>query len=335
MSGPARAFPCSEEAILACVDTFFPGAHQSLLLGRGDDCAIFNWNPRTCVSHDLFIEDVHFRRSYFEPDDAGYKALAVNISDLAAMGAKPLAFTLGLGLPAWIDMHWLERFFAGMSQLARQEDMALAGGDLSRADRLHISITVFGSALPGHSLLVRGGSMPGDTIFVIGALGLARAGLRELEIAGRSALANWPRACAAHLRPQPLTSAGLMLARVAHNSRPPALMDVSDGLIHDLRRLLGHTLHTAGLGAALTLEPGLLHPEVIRSAAAHGLDPVREACLGGEDYALLGTCAPDMASILRLAVPGFHMIGTVTEPGPISCNGEDMTSIPGFDHFGG
>lgn len=335
MSDSAAKFPCSETAILACVDSFFPGAHQSLLLGRGDDCAIFNWNPRVCVSHDLFIEDVHFRRSYFEPQEVGYKALAVNISDLAAMGAKPVAFTLGLALPDWIDMGWLGKFFAGMSELAQQEDMALAGGDLSRADKMQISITVFGVALEGLSLMARGGSIPGDTIFIIGLPGLARTGLRELETGGRAALKSWPNACAAHLRPKPLTQAALMLARVAHNSRPPALMDVSDGLALDLRRLLGHGNNAGGLGATITLEPGLLHEEVLRSAAQHGLDPVIEALRGGEDYALLGSCAPDMASILRLAIPGFHNLGTVTEPGPIFCNGQDMTDLPGFDHFGG
>lgn len=335
MSDRAGKFPCSEDTILACVDSFFSGPHQSLLLGRGDDCAIFNCNPRICVSHDLFIEDVHFRRSYFEPQEIGYKALAVNISDLAAMGAKPVAFTLGLSLPDWVDMDWLIQFFAGMSELAHQEDMALAGGDLSRADSLHISITVFGTALEGHTLLARGGSMPGDTIFIIGSPGLARTGLRELEAEGRVALTNWPNACAAHLRPLPLTQAGLMLARVAHNSRPPALMDISDGLALDLRRLLGHKNNADGLGATIALDAGLIHEEVFRNAAQHGLDPVLEAFKGGEDYALLGACAPDMALILRLAIPDFHILGTVTSPGPIICNGQDMTSIPGFDHFGG
>lgn len=335
MPDPTAKLPCSEDVILTCLDSYFPGSHQSLLLGRGDDCAIFNLNPRLCVSHDLFIEDVHFRKSYFEPQEVGYKALAVNLSDLAAMGAKPLAFTLGLGLPDWVDMEWLGQFFGGMAELAHQEDMALAGGDLSHSDKLHISITVFGVAMEGHSLLLRGGSMPGDTIFIVGSPGLARTGLRALETDGRAALALWPNACAAHLRPLPLIQAGIMLARAAHNSRPPALMDVSDGLALDLRRLLGHRDNTAGLGATITLDSDLLHEEVIRSSALHGLDPVIEAFQGGEDYALLGTCAPDMASILRLAIPGFHSLGTVTGPGPILCNGQDMSSIPGFDHFGG
>lgn len=332
--------PSSEDGILGLLGRHFPNTHPSLLLGRGDDCAVLRGGCPLCVSSDLFLEDVHFRRAYFTPEEAGHKALAVNVSDLAACGARPLAFSLCLGLPEWADMAWLDAFFSGMAKLAREERMALAGGDLSRSRDLHISVTVWGESPHGEQMdafLSRGGSIPGDALFVVGRLGLARVGLAQLERRGRAALADWPVACAAHLRPEPQVAAGLMLSRAGRNSRPPALMDVSDGLLRDLPRLLGLSgelgLPGGALGAELVLPQQLLHEEVLRHAAAEGKNPVHEALLGGEDYALLGACAPDMLPALHAAIPGFMAIGTVTDGGALTCNGEELAGLVGFDHF--
>lgn len=334
----------SEDGILALLARHFPAAHPSLLLGRGDDCAVLRGETPLAVSSDLFLEDVHFRRAYFTPEETGYKALAVNVSDLAACGARPLGFTLCLGLPRTVDTAWLEAFFSGMAGLAQKYHMALAGGDLSRSPGLHVSITVWGEPVARGGFLARGGSMPGDVLFVVGRLGLARVGLRVLEEKGRDALADWPAACAAHLHPEPQVDAGLMLARAGYNARPPALMDVSDGIMRDLPRLLGLTgeLRAAGqdqgggLGAEIVLARGQLHPEVVRHAVQHGMDPVHETLLGGEDYALLGSCAPDMLPALNAAIPGLTSLGTVTAGGGIVCNNEPLDGLAGlrgFDHF--
>ena len=228
MSQPSRA---SEDSILACLARHFPATHPSLLLGRGDDCAVLKAGTPLCVSSDLFLEDVHFRRSYFTPEEIGHKALAVNVSDIAACGGRPLAFTLALGLPDDVDALWLDRFFSGMAVLAQEQRLALAGGDLSRSPFLHVSITIWGESYTGGDFLVRGGSMPGDSLFVVGRPGLARVGLQVLEKEGRAALEHWPAACAAHLLPVPQVDAGLMLARAGANARPPALMDLSDGIM--------------------------------------------------------------------------------------------------------
>lgn len=323
----------TEDAILACINRYFAEDHPDIFLGRGDDCAIFNENGQICASSDLFLEDVHFRRSYFEPEEIGYKALAVNLSDLAAMGAKPSAFTLCLGLPPRTNREWLEKFFSGMAELADEQGIGLSGGDISASRNLHISITVTGRCLPERTFLLRGGSMPGDVLFVIGNLGLARIGLAELEANGRVAIRQWPGACEAHLRPKPQVEAGLMLARAAYNARPPALMDVSDGLASDIGRLLGHNCNASGLGAELKIGESMLHPEVLRHSEITGFDPAMAAFIGGEDYALLGACAPDLASILHSAIPSFREIGYVTKPGPIICNGRDTSQFAGFDHF--
>lgn len=331
----------SEDGILNILGRYFPLRHKNLLLGRGDDCALLKPGHALSVSTDLFLEDVHFRRRYFSAEEIGHKALACNISDLAACGTRPSAFTLCLGLPEGLDPVWFNDFLAGMGSLAATYGMALAGGDIARAANLQISITVFGEELAEGAFLCRGGSIPGDAVFVVGSLGLARIGLYELERQGRSALNSWPKACMAHLKPDPQVDAGLMLARAALNSRPPALMDVSDGLARDLPRLLGLTgeLGTpareagGGIGAELVLPAGMLHPELVAWCRKNGSNPVHEAVLGGEDYALLGTCAPDMLPSLHAAIPGFWEIGTVTDSGRLFCNREPMDILRGFDHF--
>lgn len=343
----------SEDSLLRTLGRYFPLQHPSLLLGRGDDCCVLRAGNPLCVSADLFLEDVHFRNSYFSPREVGHKSLAVNISDVAACGARPTAFTLCLALPASIQMPWLEEFFAGMGALAEQHRMVLAGGDLSRADKVHISITVWGEVSSSGTYLTRGGSMPGDSLFVIGELGLARAGLHLLEAQGRAAMHDWPHACSAHLKPQPQVDAGLTLARIGGGSRPPVLMDLSDGLARDLPRLLGLSGvfdmpkkgasagaesglvqgGGIGLGAEIILPEGLLHPEMIAYARGQGLHPVSEAYLGGEDYALLGACAPDLLPPLHAALPHLHSIGTVTDTGTILCNNAPAPADLGFDHF--
>jgi len=288
-----------------------------------------------CLSTDLFLEDVHFRRSYFTPWEIGHKALAVNASDLAACGAKPLAFTLSLGLPPDLGLEVLDDLFAGMSALAERLRMGLAGGDIARADKLCLSITAWGEGggLAGtdRHWLSRGGAQPGEVLFLIGDVGLARAGLELLEAEGRKALADWPAVCAAHLAPQPRVDEGQILSRLGRTDHPPALMDLSDGLARDLPRLLG--MPRSGLGAELLLPEAMLHKEQARYARARGRDPVHEAYLGGEDYALLGVCSPQLLSPLHAALPELREIGAVTGSGGIRLNGALVGEDLGFDHF--
>jgi thiamine-monophosphate kinase len=325
----------SDDAILACLDRHFVAGHPSLLLARGDDCAVLRPSGPLCLSTDLFLEDVHFRRSYFTPQEIGHKALAVNVSDLAACGAKPLAFTLSLGLPPDVTQDMLEGLFAGMSALAERLRMGLAGGDLSRSDKLCLSITAWGEggSRPGsgRSWLARGGAQPGEALFLIGDAGLARTGLALLESEGRKALEAWPAACAAHLGPQPQVDAGQILSRLGQKDHPPALMDVSDGLARDVPRLLG--MPHSGLGAELLIPEDMLHEELVRCARVRGKDPAREAYLGGEDYALLGACSRRLLASLHTALPGLREIGAVTSGGGIRLNGAPAGDEPGFDHF--
>ncbi len=338
---PEKGPFASEDEILTLLGRYFPRQKSGILVGRGDDCALFPAGRPLAVSSDLFLQDVHFRLSYASAEEIGHKALACNISDLAACGTKPVGFTLNLGLPPFLDAVWINDFFGGMGSLAARYGMVLAGGDLSRTETLQISITVFGEVMGEGAFLSRGGSMPGDVLFVTGALGLARVGFQVLEAEGREAVRRWPKACQALLKPEPRVDAGLMLARVAMNARPPALMDVSDGLVRDLPRLLGLSgeagvrAETGSLGAELLIPAGLLHGELLAWSREQGKSPVHEALLGGDDYALLGSCSPGMLASLHAAIPDFWEIGVVTDSGGIFCNRESIENLRGFDHFSG
>lgn len=341
MSAENAGRPLSEDVILNALDRYFPQrSKKEVALGRGDDCALLTSGRPLSISSDLFLEDIHFRRSYTSAEEIGHKALACNVSDLAACGSRPLAFTMNLGLPTSVDAAWLDDFFGGMGMLASRYGLTLVGGDLSKSDKILVSITVFGEESPNTGFLSRGGSLPGDVIFVVGRVGLARVGLHVLEKEGREAENSWPNACKALLRPEPFVDAGLMLARAGQNTRLPALMDVSDGLATDLPRLLGLTARkgddgeaSCGLGAELLLPAGLLHKEVIDWCKENGANPVHEALIGGDDYALLGTCAPDMLQSLHAAIPALWELGVVTDSGHIVCNNECVDSLHGYDHF--
>jgi len=312
----------SENDFLALIDRHFPADHPHLRLGRGDDCAVITCPPEMCVTTDLFLEDVHFRRSYFSAADVGHKALAVNLSDVSAMGARPLGFSLGLTIPAGLPDAWWEEMFSGMAGLAGEAGVALTGGDLSAGGKVGLCLTVWGAPPPGGRFLRRRQGLPGDVLFLVGEVGLARTGLHLLE-AGAEASA-YPASKAAHLRP------GLHLGAALALSTAPGvrgLMDVSDGLAMDLPRFLA-----PGTGADLRLAPADLHPEIVAYTTAHGRDPVRWAVRGGEDYALLGACAPDAWPELAATLPGARAIGAVTSCPGLFLSGRPL-DLAGFDHF--
>ncbi|MGE4554412.1 MAG: thiamine-phosphate kinase [Desulfovibrionaceae bacterium] len=320
----------SEQAFLDLIDRAFPTGvgHAGLPagFGRGDDACIIEPEGALCLSSDLFLEDVHFRRSYFRPADIGHKALAVNLSDMAAMGARPRGFLMNLMVPPDLDEQYFRPLLAGMAELAEAFECPLLGGDLSRAASLGLAITIWGSAAPGGRFLTRGHARPGDELFVVGRLGLARVGLLTLERRGEAAKAALPEATAAHLRPRPLVAEGLALAGLPGVR---GLMDVSDGLARDLPRFLALS---PGHGADLALPAETLHPELREAAESPG-EALRTAVLGGEDYALLGAAAPGALRCIQASVPGVLGIGAVTETAGLRVNGAAWTQ-EGFDHFG-
>lgn len=319
-----------------------------MLLGRGDDCAVLRPGGPLAISTDIFAENAHFRRSYFTPYDTGFKALAVNISDIGSSGARPTGFSMGLTLTGEEDESWLDDFCEGMEALIRPFDLCVSGGDLSRSSLLNICITAWGELPEGLPLgLRRGVARQGDLIILLGEIGLARLGLTLLEKAlsfpeedWKGAILqtkeDWPESCTRHLRPFPMVREGTALGRFALEHEAGnriGLMDISDGLARDLPRLLAS--RSTGLGASLSLPERTVHHEIRRYAGTYGIDAASFAFEGGEDYALACTCPqelwPDMKNFLNLQGIYPRMIGEV-RMGPFTLNGKAPTSA-GFDHF--
>jgi len=320
--------PTSEQDFLAVIDRHFPSQGEHVLLGRGDDCALLDTGGKLCISTDLFVEDVHFRRAYFSPGDIGHKALAAAASDLAGMAAEPLGFALSLVLPENVTDGFLDQMLAGMAALSSRLGLPLIGGDLSRGPALALDVVVFGKPGPSGRLLRRGQAKPGDALLLAGDIGLARAGLAELECHEACDPLQWPAAVEAHLRPEPRIAEGLALAQIQTQDGPAisGLMDVSDGLARDLPRFLGP------FGADLSLDCDDLHPEVAAYFSAKGEDPVEAAILGGEDYALLACADPARLPMVLAVLPQVRVIGTVSAAPGVRLNSGAVLR-QGFDHF--
>ncbi|MCF8168202.1 MAG: thiamine-phosphate kinase [Rhodoferax sp.] len=306
-------------------------------MGIGDDCALLQLAPgmQWAVSTDMLVEGRHFFAD-INPHALGHKALAVNLSDLAACGARPVGFTLALALPA-ADEAWLGAFSRGLLALADAHACALVGGDTTRGP-LNICITVFGEVPVGAALL-RSGARPGDDIYVSGTLGDAHLGLQALQ--GHLQLPDAVLAhCRARLeRPTPRIALGIALRGIAS-----AAADVSDGLLGDL----GHILERSNVGATVDtrLATELLGCRSVWAGRASAGAPMPESVLqsvlsGGDDYELVFTANPSE----RTAVQGAaHQAGVpVTRIGQIEAApglrvlGQDGAPLhsrfASFDHF--
>lgn len=256
-------------------------SRNGLRLGMGDDAAL--WRPRpgfeTILTTDWFLEGSHFLRRQHPPDSVGWKCLARAVSDIAAMGGAPRCFLLSLALPGSLAESWLDGFLVGLRRAARSLDCPLAGGDTTRRDEILINVTVIGEARPKDALL-RSGAREGDYIYVSGRLGEAELGLRLLRD-GRSKSLARSAALRKHLYPAPRLE---LAAWLAANHKATSLIDISDGLSTDLRRLCD----ASGVGAYLGEDdiPCVRIPEEL----AEGIgSPLQLALHGGDDYELLFT----------------------------------------------
>ncbi len=297
------------------------------VMGVGDDCALLRVEPgmQLAVSSDMLVEGRHFL-STVAPERLGHKALAVNLSDLAACGAEPLAFTLALALPRGDD-DFAAGLARGLFALADAHGAELVGGDTT-AGPLNLCLTVFGQVPPGQALL-RSGARAGDELWVSGTLGDARLALEvfrgQLVLAGEA----FEQVRRAMELPQPRVALGLALRGVASSA-----IDLSDGLVGDL----GHVLQRSGVGAQVQLDA--LPRSAVLAAQSTAL---QQLCLlaGGDDYELLFT-APSAHRAAVLAA-GRHAGVAVTRCGLITVggglqvldlDGQVLTlQLSGFDHF--
>ena len=307
----------------------------AVALGVGDDCALLRPTPgmQLAISSDMLVEGRHFFADV-DPEALGHKALAVNLSDLAACGARPLAFTLALSLPR-VDEAWLAGFSRGLLALANAHGCELVGGDTTQGP-LNICITVFGEVPTGQALL-RSGARPGDDIYVSGTLGDARLALEALL--GHTPLPAdvLARARQRLERPTPRVALGLALRGVASSA-----MDVSDGLLGDL----SHILKASGVGARIDthITSNLIAVSAYPSSAGalFGAEMVRQCTLaGGDDYELVFTAPPAqrdaVAAASQASGTAVTRIGTVlAEPGLrlVDAQGQAVDNrYASFDHF--
>ena len=309
------------------IERFFSRPARRATLGVGDDCALLQTTPGTtlAVSTDMLVEGRHFL-STVPPDRLAHKALAVNLSDLAACGAQPVAFTLALALPR-ADEAFLAAFARGLFALADREACELIGGDTTRGP-LTVCVTVLGE-LPAGAALLRTGARPGDDLYVSGTLGDARLALEAFR--GNVAL---DAADFAHVRramelPTPRTALGIRLRGLATGA-----IDISDGLTGDL----GHLLRGSAVAAVVDVDA------LPRSAvlATQPIELQRECLLaGGDDYELVFTALPSRRD--AVAAAGASAGTTVTRIGRIEAGAglrlvdRSGESVPGrlgsFDHF--
>jgi thiamine-monophosphate kinase len=281
--------------------------------GPGDDAAVVRGRRgRWALTTDMLVEGVHFDRSWTGGEDLGHKSLAVNLSDLAAMGSVEPAWALvSLGITQDASVDFVDKFHRGLSRLAQAHGVDIVGGDTVRADRLTVSIAVGGWAAPGGRLVLRGGARPGDALLATGTLGDAAAGLEILmgsksRRRGAVGFSSRDRGFLVRrlLRPEPRLAWGRRLAQAGAT----ALMDSSDGLWRSVTLMC----EASGTGAVVELEKLPLSRALRAWAAASGGDAAGLALAGGEDYELVLAAPPGRARALE-AAGAARVVGRVTE----------------------
>ncbi len=281
---------------------------SSSITGIGDDAAVVRATPNkdTVITTDLLIEDVDFRRTTIPPYLLGHKALAVSLSDIAAMGSRPRWSLISIGVPADVwQTDFVDRFYTGLFELATRYDVQLIGGDTSRTEeKIVIDSIVLGECATGKAIK-RAGAKAGDQIFVTGSLGAAAAGLRLVERGAHLAEQNLhdedsqklDHVLLRHLRPEPRVGWGIVLGE---ERLATAMIDISDGLSSDLN----HLCESSSVGALIESSLLPIDSQVTELCGRRALDPLQLALHGGEDFELLFTVKPDDAARLPRRVDG-------------------------------
>jgi thiamine-monophosphate kinase len=304
------------------------GTRPGVAVGIGDDAAVLDGDPPLLVAHDMFIEGVHFRWTTHSFADVGHAALAVNLSDIAAMGGDPVAAVVGLASPAGVfGPAEVRDLYAAMEQLARATGCSIIGGDISRAKETVVGVTIIGRMPAGVTPILRSGARAGHLVCVTGPLGCSAAGRYLLDDPPAHPGRVDAQLVAAHKRPVPRLAAGTALARGGAS----AMMDISDGLCLDAQRMA----IASGVRITIDLDRVPVGPGVPAVAGDAGIDAAEFASTGGEDYELL--VAIDPARIQGAGV-ALTPVGTVNvgEPGVTTLRHGLPVRLArlGWDHVG-
>jgi thiamine-monophosphate kinase len=317
------------------LQNFAPKGVPSIKKGIGDDAAVVlpaKAREYWIITTDMLLENIDFRIDWIAPAELGHKSIAVNLSDLAAMGAQPRFFTVSMALPADISEKWILDFYSGMTKLSSSKGAWLIGGDLSRSKAgISISIAAIGESL-NRKVLYRSGGKPGDILYVTGHLGASAAGLKLLESGCTRPRSQAQRnAIAAHKKPAPRCETGLWLAQSGFTN---CMMDLSDGLSMDLPRLCAES----GVGA----EVDVARIPVFSESAQWNCNPLELALNGGEDFELLFAVPKAKAPLLEKAYPAklpkISRIGELTAKANsiwLNTAGKERRRMTesGYDHF--
>ncbi len=312
------------------IETYFKRPPRHAVLGVGDDCALLSVKSgqHLAISSDMLVEGRHFL-STVNPQHLGHKALAVNLSDLAACGAQPKAFLLSLALPEVVPQ-WLSEFSKGLWALADQHQCDLVGGDTTRGP-LNICITVLGE-VQSEMALLRSGAKPGDDIYVSGHLGDARLALEVFRGTLSVPQSVFEVARMRMEKPTPRVALGVALRGLAHSA-----IDISDGLLGDLQ----HILKASGVGADIDTQQVLTTMACAQGSGLSQDDLLRFTLAGGDDYELVFTAPENQRRAIEAAsaatATAVTRIGKITASPRLSLLGSNGQAMPNsfasFDHF--
>ncbi|MEQ1870376.1 MAG: thiamine-phosphate kinase [Vicinamibacterales bacterium] len=324
----------SEHSLIARIKSQLAAAPPWLIVGIGDDGAVVEHerNHLDVLTVDALVDGVHFDRTFTPPDAIGHRALAANLSDLAAMGAKPRLALLSMALPPTLPLADFDQIVAALAGLAATHQMHVVGGNLTRTPGpLMVDITAMGTARRRH-VLRRAGARPGDELYVTGTVGSAKAGLQRLKDGLSPSDAPLDHCVRSYLYPTPRVRTGMLVAR---NRAASACMDLSDGLADAVHQVT----QASQIGATLTPESFPIEAGARDWFLARGLDPRHEALHGGDDYELLFAVARRARRAFHAAarlsgVPVTRVGVCVPEPG-VRLEGQAgvVDVAAGFRHF--
>jgi thiamine-monophosphate kinase len=339
---PTIVFELTEPELIARIHSRLPPAPPWLLVGIGDDAAVVEpeRNRVDVLTVDTVVEGIHFDRAFVPPEAIGHRAIAVNLSDLAAMGAAPRLALVAMALPSTLTLDDFDAIVAGMVEIATRHRLHIAGGNLTRSPHpLMIDVTVTGT-IKRRQALTRGGARAGDEVWVSGTIGAAAAGLKLLRDPARATgdrrlAAGDRRLVTAYLRPEPRVRLGVLLAR---NRAATACIDLSDGFADGVHRIA----EASGVGMTIDADAIPIDESARATFGEAGGFGVDTAISGGDDYELLFTVRPRarrrVIAAAQQAGVSVTRVGICTDSGHLLMRrGAGETPLPrsGYDHFSG